>query len=284
MSQALRTYNPATPTKSNRFNEESNSAPGVGQDLKRSLQQKIQQGPTSLRQRDSFDPELDGLRGKLKSAPTTLRDHDQVLNPWPLAKSHYPYCYQPSNSFQTLQNRADGVHREPVERTVDRNSNGNHIPGYTGFIRGFQHVAGRTFGDGSRRALDVSYRDNVCSSPIPSSPQLNMKIAHTSDDNSFISKVIGGRTYHVPGYTGFVPGTKGAFSQTYGQATEQQLKRHMDLYPRSRQAKERDGFASGMKPRQHTVLLSAPLPGMSNPVAPPQKFIPKHVGNLQFYG
>ncbi len=146
-----------------------------------------------------------------------------------------------------------------------------YIPGYTGFVRGQQHVSGRTYGEATRRALDTDYRENVCTSPIPSAPQVrrsqsylclepwvhrrlvllqnNRKVEHIQPVDTFVSNTFAGKEYHVPGYTGFVPGVRQVYSRTYGSATSQELYTHALQHPRSR-AKEVDGFAASMRPRQ----------------------------------
>ena len=71
--------------------------------------------------------------------------------------------------------------------------------GYTGFVRGSQHISGRTFGETSRRALCTDYREVVSSSPIPSAPQANRKIRHEDLRDTFVANMFGGKTYQIPG-------------------------------------------------------------------------------------
>jgi len=73
--------------------------------------------------------------------------------------------------------------------------------GYTGYVRGSQHISGRTFGETTRRALSTDYREVVCSSPIPSSPQANRKIRHEDLKDTLVSKAFGGKVFQIPGYT-----------------------------------------------------------------------------------
>jgi len=80
------------------------------------------------------------------------------------------------------------------------------VPGYTGFVRGKQHIQGRTFGDATRRALNRGVRENVSTSPIPSAPQANAKLDVSN----------GGAYKHVPGYTGHIPKSRERFGSTYG--------------------------------------------------------------------
>lgn len=75
--------------------------------------------------------------------------------------------------------------------------------GYTGFVRGSQHISGRTFGETSRRALCTDYREVVSSSPIPSAPQANRKIRHEDLRDTFVANMFGGKTYQIPGVSVF---------------------------------------------------------------------------------
>lgn len=91
--------------------------------------------------------------------------------------------------------------------------------GYTGFVRGSQHISGRTFGETSRRALCTDYREVVSSSPIPSAPQANRKIRHEDLRDTFVANMFGGKTYQIPGVSAPPAG------QRDGRASEQASER-----------------------------------------------------------
>jgi len=95
-----------------------------------------------------------------------------------------PIVFQPNGSFRALKENGKlavgpeeaSVYKGRIKNPLAETS--YHLPGYTGFVRGSQHISGRTFGETSRRALSTDYREIVCSSPVPSSPQANRKIRH----------------------------------------------------------------------------------------------------------
>lgn len=254
--------------------------------MRDALETHILNGDQDVRSRDAYDSNLSALR--MSQKPSTRAINENPYNLWPDARSHgfRPITYEPDGSFEALA--AAGKLRDQNGKKSFIGA-GEHvenkkfyIPGYTGFTRGLQHVSGRTYGEATRRALDTDYRENVCTSPIPSSPQNNRKVEHVQPPDTFISNTFAGKEYHVPGYTGFVPGVRQIFSRTYGSATSQELYTHALQHPRAR-AKEVDGFASSMRPRQQLVIDSAPLPGATRPSKRPEKLIPSHLQHLKFF-
>jgi hypothetical protein len=95
------------------------------------------------------------------------------------------------------------------------------IPGYTGFIRGSQHIRGRTYGETTRRTASLPYRELASASPIPSNPQHSTKIRQDKLKHTFVGNQFGDKVYHVPGYTGFVPTIKDKLGQSFGNATSE---------------------------------------------------------------
>ena len=116
-----------------------------------------------------------------------------------------PVIFQPNGSFRALKENgklAVGPEEADVYKGRVKNplaETAYHLPGYTGYVRGSQHISGRTFGETSRRALCTDYREVVCSSPIPSSPQANRKIRQEDLQNTFVANMFGGKTYQIPG-------------------------------------------------------------------------------------
>lgn len=92
--------------------------------------------------------------------------------------------------------------------------------GYTGYVRGSQHMSGRTFGETTRRALSSDYREIVCTSPIPSSPQANRKIRHEALQDTFVANMFGGKKYQIPGHT---PTTTWRAANCCNRSQQQQL-------------------------------------------------------------
>jgi len=254
--------------------------------MRDSLEQHILNGDKDVRSRDAFDPNLSALRQTQK--PATRGINENPYNMWPDARSlgFRPVTYDPDGSFESLRESGKLKDQNAPSRAVGAgehvSSKKFYIPGYTGFVRGQQHVSGRTYGEATRRALDTDYRENVCTSPIPSAPQNNRKVEHIQPVDTFVTNTFAGKEYHVPGYTGFVPGVRQVYSRTYGSATSQELYTHALQHPRSR-AKEVDGFASSMRPRQTLIIDSAPLPGATRPSKRPEKLIPSHLQHLKFF-
>lgn len=154
------------------------------------------------------------------------------------------------------------------------------MPGYTGFIRGSQHIAGRTYGETTKRALTSEYREIVCRSPVPSDPQANRKIPHQPPADSFVTNNFAAKNYHVPGYTGFVPGVRHTYAKTYGAATEDEVAAHKTTENLSAS----QGFAVTAKPRSTVTLSSDPLPGITKTEGAPVKLIPSHLKTTSYLG
>jgi hypothetical protein len=199
-----------------------------------------------------------------------------------------PVVFQPNGSFKCLKENGklsvgpdDPTYAKGRGRAPDADS-AYFMPGYTGFVRGGQHISGRTFGETTRRALGSDYRDIVCTSPIPSTPQANRRIRHEELQDTFVHNMFGGKTYHIPGYTGFVPGVRGTYSKCYGSATQQEMDKNATINPRPART-DAPGFASTAIPRQYYNVDSAPLPGGAKSQQPPDMYIPSHIRYLKFF-
>lgn len=196
-----------------------------------------------------------------------------------------PTQFQPNGSFAALRlagKLADNVNSQGIEARTIQKEKKYFVPGYTGFVRGSQHISGRTFGEMTRRAFDTDYREHVCTSPIPSGPQANRKIQHIMPENSFMSNIgKNNGAKHVPGYTGHVPGVRATFSKSYGAASAQEMASFLVDHPRDN-PQEAENMASTCRPRQMLHIDSAPLPG-TQVSRPPDKLIPAHLKYLRFF-
>jgi hypothetical protein len=213
------------------------------------------------------------------------RKSDQTMWPTPTKKAG-PVAYEPNSAFAPFNGHHKITHHGAKERNIQvEDVRKSHIPGYTGYVRGMQHVSGRTYGSSTKRALDSSHRDIACSSPIPSSPQANTKVRHATPNDTFISGQFKDKSYHVPGYTGFVPGARHTYSKTYGTNTSENLALHNDQFPATRaiNAEGNGHMAATMRPRQQRVIDMSPLPGPQLVPAVPNKTVPKHLRHLKFY-
>lgn len=92
--------------------------------------------------------------------------------------------------------------------TVGKTPSDGRIPGYAGYVRGLQHVAGRPFGRATRRALRKEPVALALSETIPGEPQSNTKIP-SHDTNDAL----------VPNYTGYVPQSAFVCGKRYGAMT-----------------------------------------------------------------
>lgn len=177
--------------------------------------------------------------------------------------------------------------------------NRHHVPGYSGFIRGSKEIAGRTYGETTRRALEVqnaedpddAYRRLVCRSPIPSSPTQNRKIEKQPLSDTFVSHIEHGRQNRIPGYTGHVPGLRHSIGSSYGKSTHDIITQHSEspdglLFATSTQRinASAPGHADTALARHEILLQSNPLPGRQQPVTlPPEMYVPTAVqGNLKY--
>jgi len=205
-----------------------------------------------------------------------------------------PINYKPNGSFKALKETGklstfSQTQTQTQTQTKTKTSSidtdkDSHMPGYTGFIRGSQHIQGRTYGEMTRRALEKDYREHACTSPIPSAPQSNRKIPQNSPEDSFISTNFSNKAYHIPGYTGFVPGVRSAYARSYGATTNDALDQHQEQFSptRSGAVTSQPGFADTVRARKPLTLDSASLPGAASTNKPPQKLVPNHLKYLKF--
>lgn len=248
-----------------------------------SLEQFVYEGPRTVRDRDEYRPEFSEHKDvqEADNRPPPFAD-------WPCHPQQHPHMFKPDGSFQSLRHGGKLLDKTPTLsaeqaalRSQFREKHYN-LPGYTGFIRGMQHISGRTYGAATAKAYDTDYREHACTSPIPSDPHHNRKIPHRNPPNSFATNVHGDKVYQLPGYTGFVPGVRHTYSTTYGSATSQEMYKSAIRDPRPSPI-EREGFAYTAKPRQHLVLDSSPLPGQTATNEAPGKLIPSHLNALRFF-
>jgi len=260
---------------------------------------------TNPRLRDSYQPRVQSPSQRstrpsdsLASAGATmtatsadLAAGEEVYSPWATTRHHRmrPINFKPNGSFSSLKTQGK-LSDKPSTASADpyaaeeKQRPDKHVPGYTGFVRGSQHIAGRSFGETTRRALGTDYREMACTSPIPSSPQANRHIPQQHLENTFVSNNISGKAYHVPGYTGFVPGNRHTYSVTYGNATNEKLNDLNSTRPAHTQSfTATNGHADIARARHKLTLDSAPLPGTHQVDMPPEFLVPAHLRYLKFF-
>jgi len=200
-----------------------------------------------------------------------------------------PVMFHPTGSFKHLKDLGKLVDHKPVGTLATRGLPGDdgsdeikkHVPGYTGYVRAKQHISGRTFGEATRRAMATDYREIVVTSPIPAGPQANRKVKQAVLPDTFVTNTTAGKTYHVPGYTGFVPGIRATHAKSYGSATSTELLKLSQKFPRDRSI-DAAGYAGTAHARKTHDVDSAPLPGGVRTNLPPDKLIPVHLRYLKF--
>jgi len=259
---------------------------------------------TAVQQPDSLTSFAQSQAGVNYDGPRSIRERDMVMQQFvPAAKAPQPdpnFCvwnnergdhgrpasFQPNGSFAALRlaGKLSDSQTEQFEsaRTTMKEKK-YFMPGYTGFVRGSQHISGRTFGEMTRRAYDTDYREHICTSPIPSAPQCNRKVKHQMPPNSFMSNLSkNDGQKHVPGYTGHVPGVRQVYAKSFGQSTQQEMSIFSNGHPRNN-PQEKDNFAATSRPRQMLHIDSAPLPGAPRLEDAPDKLIPAHLKYLRFF-
>lgn len=107
-----------------------------------------------------------------------------------------------------------GKHREKIP---EENAEGS-IPGYKGFIRGSQHFYGSTYGRMSRKASNHEFGPDMEGNPVDELPNGVTVPTETQMPPPELVEQESAR-YRLPGYAGYVPGSKFEFASTFGTTT-----------------------------------------------------------------
>jgi len=101
-----------------------------------------------------------------------------------------------------------------------------HIKNYSGFIRGSQHIHGRTFQKTSEMALNRGIKELCCTSPIPCDPHAKYLNTTTAAP--------------IKNYTGFIPRKRYTHGKTFGKTftlvrsqTPDLARRRQPTYPKN---------------------------------------------------
>ena len=97
-----------------------------------------------------------------------------------------------------------------------------HIPGYTGYIRGADQLAGVRFGVKTRMACTQSVEDLMCDTAIP--PKVSEANVEYESNKESVAAKIEDEPRRVPGYMGYVAGSRDKFGDTFGRTTAKALK------------------------------------------------------------
>lgn len=127
-----------------------------------------------------------------------------------------------SHAFQEKKKKKSSLGLNKTESVAFNPNAAGHIPGYTGYIRGADQLAGVRFGIKTRMACTQTVEDLMCDTAIP--PKVpEEKIAYESNKESVAAK-IEDEPRRVPGYMGYVAGSRDKFGDTFGRTTAQALK------------------------------------------------------------
>lgn len=101
------------------------------------------------------------------------------------------------------------IHFGKRSKTPENPGQRFHIKGYSGYVRGAQHIAGRTYKQTTQLALNRGVKELCAISPIPNDPHTNQKVENVILTNGS----------PVKNYTGHLTGTRlihgKTFSETY---------------------------------------------------------------------
>ncbi|KAJ1452055.1 hypothetical protein M885DRAFT_528091 [Pelagophyceae sp. CCMP2097] len=96
-----------------------------------------------------------------------------------------------------------------TKQSIPRENQEGCIPGYSGFVRGAQHFYGSTYGKVSRNTALHEFGPDSGGNPVDELPDGASTCGRRGEDAR-------GR---LPGYSGYVPGSKFEFAETFGAAT-----------------------------------------------------------------
>lgn len=108
------------------------------------------------------------------------------------------------------------IHLGKRSKTPENPGQRFHIKGYSGFLRGSQHIAGRTFKRTTQMALTRGVRELCSTSPIPNDPQANRRV-----ENEILTSAS-----PVRNYTGHLNGTRQIHGKTFLETYKSQRNFH----------------------------------------------------------
>jgi len=202
-----------------------------------------------------------------------------------VANKMRPIAYKPNGSFRELRNRGklpDLTASEPQTRsaTPESKETKTYPPGYTGYIRGRQHIKGQTYGNTVRLAQEMDYKDLAAGEAIPDPPQNTRHIDQYKLTHTFVGSHLSGKVYHLPGYTGYVPQQRFTFGRSYGALSGEQL---TSPFSGSRSLEASiPNKATPLKSPHKTALSSDPLPGAPKSELAPVFLVPPTVKQLSY--
>eukprot|EP00469_Lotharella_globosa_P017060 CAMPEP_0167826224 /NCGR_PEP_ID=MMETSP0112_2-20121227/9887_1 /TAXON_ID=91324 /ORGANISM="Lotharella globosa, Strain CCCM811" /LENGTH=208 /DNA_ID=CAMNT_0007728587 /DNA_START=39 /DNA_END=665 /DNA_ORIENTATION=+ len=167
--------------------------------------------------------------------------------------------YTPHGTFKVLE--AKGLlHTSKNYKKPKNQAPKGKIPGYTGYVRGKQHVFGRSFGSATRIAKESKLEHSITNAPVPLGPQYEVPTLPSTRKEKV--EEAQHKAYHVPGFS-LAPkeGCKKAAVSNLEQLN--------------------NGAILSSRRMAQTTLSSNPIPGQSN-YASPRKVVPANMKHLQY--
>ena len=117
----------------------------------------------------------------------------------------------PKNSFQ-----------KPKDCVAFDSKIKGHVPGYTGYVKGADRLAGYSYGVCSKIAMQSTDDEIECMPQIPDN--LHSTIKEDITDKTSVASMQEAPPKRIPGYMGFVAQSRDQFGDTFGRTTAKCLK------------------------------------------------------------
>mmetsp|Transcript_1767 Transcript_1767/g.2431 ORF Transcript_1767/g.2431 Transcript_1767/m.2431 type:complete len:217 (-) Transcript_1767:212-862(-) len=182
-------------------------------------------------------------------------------------KQTYARPYRPHGTFKALEKKGV-LHTAKDYKPVIAPPPKGMMPGYTGYIRGKQHLYGRSYGAVSRLSATTSTKEKLMNPSVPLGPQYEIPTLDATKFDKIRSAQ--NNAYPVPGYSaretkselGMQP--RRVMSSRRARQNLSELNRGAEIYTRFRQ-----------------TINSNPVPGQTK-YEQPRKVIPSNMAHLQY--
>ena len=155
------------------------------------------------------------------------------------------YLHRPSYDIQDRSKPRPNTLKLDKQSSVTFNPNApGHVPGYTGYVRGKDYISGCSFGKQTRRACSNSVETLMCDTTVP--PKVCQMPIQYEKPTDLVSAELENNPRRMPGYMGFVAGSRDKFGDTFGRTTAASLKNAYE-YEGSRE------FADELEKRRQTA-------------------------------
>eukprot|EP00470_Lotharella_oceanica_P004769 CAMPEP_0170177292 /NCGR_PEP_ID=MMETSP0040_2-20121228/9971_1 /TAXON_ID=641309 /ORGANISM="Lotharella oceanica, Strain CCMP622" /LENGTH=208 /DNA_ID=CAMNT_0010419885 /DNA_START=69 /DNA_END=695 /DNA_ORIENTATION=- len=167
--------------------------------------------------------------------------------------------YTPHGTFKVLE--AKGLlHTSKKYKKPTNPAPKGTMPGYTGYVRGKQHVFGRSYGATTRIMKETKIEHSITNAPVPLGPQYEVPTLPSTRKEKV--EEAQHKAYHVPG-----------FSLAPKDGCKKEATTNLEQL-------NNGALLSSRRMANHT-LSSNPIPGQSN-YSSPRKVIPANLKHLQY--